>query len=82
MLSIFVINGEPVYPDAEKQDGAWDAWRTIFSDLFPDGARETETYKFDEYISRFDMVNALIEEQDARKKLPNSQTTTRSPSVW
>ncbi|WP_417691366.1 hypothetical protein [Pseudidiomarina sp.] len=60
----------------------YDAWRTIFSDIFPDGARETETYKFDEYISRFDVVTALMNELDARKKSPNSRATTSSPSVW
>ena len=60
----------------------YDAWRTIFSDIFLDGARETETYKLEEYVSRFNMVTALIEEQDARHKLPNSRATTSGPSVW
>lgn len=60
----------------------YDAWRTIFSDIFPDGARETETYKFDEYVSRFNMVTALIEEQSARHNLLNSRATTSSPSIW
>jgi len=54
----------------------------LADDLFRHGARETETYKFDEYVSRFNMVSALIDDPSARHKLPNSRATTSGPSVW
>ena len=57
----------------------YSAWSEIFPELF-DGGREVSGEEPPSYESTFNLVNVLIEENDARKGSRNSQRIVDSPA--